>query len=63
MSWTHHRKVAHLEVDVADRLLERAEVEQWNAREMVEAVMRGEVPDGKTQTVILKAWYFLQENK
>lgn len=38
VSWTHHRKVAHLEVDVADRLLERAEVEQWNAREMVEAV-------------------------
>ena len=38
-------------------------VEQRPLGEMVEAVMRGEVPDGKTQTVILKAWYFLQENK
>ncbi|HML68942.1 MAG TPA: NUDIX hydrolase [Clostridia bacterium] len=34
-------------------------VEQRPLREMVEAVMRGEVPDGKTQTAILKTWYYL----
>ena len=31
-------------------------VEQRPLKEMVEAVMRGEVPDGKTQTAILKAY-------
>jgi len=38
-------------------------VEQRPLKEMVEAVMRGEVPDGKTQTAILKTWYYLQECK
>ena len=38
-------------------------VEQRSLKEMVEAVMRGEVPDGKTQTAILKTWYYLQGNK
>jgi len=32
-------------------------VEQRPLREVVEAVMRGEIPDGKTQTAILKAYY------
>lgn len=36
-------------------------VEQRPLREMVDAVMRGEVPDGKTQTAILKTWLLLQE--
>lgn len=34
-------------------------VEQRPLREVVEAVMRGEIPDGKTQTAILKAYYLL----
>ena len=34
-------------------------VEQRPLNEMVDAVMRGEVPDGKTQTAILKAYYLL----
>ena len=36
-------------------------VEQRPLREMVDAVMRGDVPDGKTQTAILKTWLLLQE--
>jgi ADP-ribose pyrophosphatase len=36
-------------------------VEQRPLREMVEAIMRGEVQDGKTQTAILKTWLLLQE--
>ena len=35
-------------------------VEQRPLSAMVEAVMRGDVPDGKTQAAILKAWYLLQ---
>ena len=38
-------------------------VEQRPLSEMVEAVMRGGVPDGKTQAAILKAWYLLQSQK
>ena len=34
-------------------------VEQRPLSEVVEAVMRGEIPDGKTQTAILKAYYLL----
>lgn len=34
-------------------------VEQRPLGEVVEAVMRGEIPDGKTQTAILKAHYLL----
>lgn len=34
-------------------------VEQRPLGEVVEAVMRGEIPDGKTQTAILKAYYLL----
>lgn len=34
-------------------------VEQRPLGEIVEAVMRGEIPDGKTQTAILKAYYLL----
>lgn len=34
-------------------------VEQRPLSEVVEAVMRGEIPDGKTQTAILKAHYLL----
>lgn len=35
-------------------------VEQRPLSAMVEEVMRGVVPDGKTQAAILKAWYLLQ---
>ena len=35
-------------------------VEQRPLKTLVEDVMRGGVPDGKTQAAILKAWYFLQ---
>ena len=34
-------------------------VEQRPLSEVVEQVMRGEIPDGKTQTAILKAYYLL----
>jgi ADP-ribose pyrophosphatase len=34
-------------------------VEQRPLGEVVEQVMRGEIPDGKTQTAILKAYYLL----
>ena len=34
-------------------------VEQRPLGEVVEAVMRGEIPDGKTQTAILKTFYLL----
>jgi len=34
-------------------------VEQRPLSEVVEKVMRGEIPDGKTQTAILKAYYLL----
>ncbi len=37
-------------------------VEQRPLREMVEAVLRGDVPDGKTQAAILKAWYHEQNS-
>lgn len=38
-------------------------VEQRPLSAMVEEVMRGGVPDGKTQAAILKAWYLLQSQK
>lgn len=34
-------------------------VERRPLKELVDAVMQGEVPDGKTQTAILKTWYLL----
>ena len=43
----------------ADEFLD---VEQRPLCEMAEAVMRGDVPDGKTQTAILKAWYLEQQS-
>jgi len=46
--------VANLDAD------EFLHVEQRPLSEMVDAVMRGEVPDGKTQTAILKVWNLVQ---
>ena len=49
--------VANLDAD------EFLHVEQRPLSEMVDAVMRGEVPDGKTQTAILKVWNLVQSEK
>ena len=38
-------------------------VEQRPIRDVVEQVMRGEIPDGKTQTAILKAWNLLKSEQ
>ncbi|MBA4348061.1 MAG: ADP-ribose pyrophosphatase [Clostridiales bacterium] len=35
-------------------------VEQRPLNELVEAILRGEVPDGKTQVAVLKAWHLIQ---
>jgi len=49
--------VANLDAD------EFLHVEQRPLSEMVDAVMRGEVPDGKTQTAILKVWNLVQSEQ
>lgn len=38
-------------------------VEQRPLKDVVEQVMRGEIPDGKTQTAILKAWNLLKSEQ
>ncbi len=38
-------------------------VEKLPLKTLVDAVLRGDVPDGKTQTAVLKAWYWLNEGK
>ena len=38
-------------------------VEERPLKQFVEEVLRGDVPDGKTQTAILKAWHVLQGEK
>lgn len=38
-------------------------VEQRPLSEVVEQVMRGDIPDGKTQTAILKVWNLVQAEK
>ena len=38
-------------------------VEQRPLKDVVEQVMRGEIPDGKTQTAILKAWNLLKSER
>jgi ADP-ribose pyrophosphatase len=36
-------------------------VEQRPLEQCVEEILRGDVPDGKTQTAVLKAWYMEQK--
>ena len=38
-------------------------VEQRPLKELVDLILQGGVPDGKTQAAVLKAWYLLQEQK
>ena len=38
-------------------------VEQRPLKELVDLILQGGVPDGKTQSAVLKAWYILQEQK
>ena len=38
-------------------------VEQRPLKELVDLILQGGVPDGKTQSAVLKAWYLLQEQK
>lgn len=35
-------------------------VEAMHLEELVERIMKGEIPDGKTQTAILKAYFYLK---
>lgn len=39
------------------------EPERISLETLIEMVMRGEIPDGKTQTALLKAYYYLQNEK
>ena len=37
-------------------------VEKMPLEELVAEIMKGNIPDGKTQTAILKAYYYLKNN-